>query len=78
VVVGTETHELLSCELCAIVCNDGVRDPEAMNDIREECYRLLRFDASERSDLDALGNFVDGDQQVHEVPRRLFQRTDEV
>jgi hypothetical protein len=33
-----------------------------MNDVCEECYRLLEFDASERSDLDPLGDIVDGDQ----------------
>jgi hypothetical protein len=36
-------------------------DPEAMNNVREECDRLLGFDIGEGSDLDPLGEFVDGD-----------------
>jgi hypothetical protein len=41
VVVATETQELLSCELCDVVRDNGVRDPEAMDDVCEEIYRLL-------------------------------------
>jgi hypothetical protein len=61
-VVGTETKEFLSYELCVVVHGDGVGDPEAMNKLHEECYRLVRFDAGERLDLDPLGEFIDGDQ----------------
>jgi hypothetical protein len=42
-----------------------------MNDIHEECDRLLEFNVVEGSDLDRLGEFVDGDHQVREVPRCL-------
>jgi hypothetical protein len=62
VVVNTETQELLPCELCVVVRDDGVGDPEAMDDVREECYRMLRFDAGMGSDLNPLGEFIDGDQ----------------
>jgi hypothetical protein len=43
-----------------------------MDDVRKECYHLLGFDASEGSDLDPFGEFVNGDQQVREAPRRLL------
>jgi hypothetical protein len=33
-----------------------------MNNNREGCYCLLEFDTSKRSNLDPLGEFVDGDQ----------------
>jgi hypothetical protein len=38
-----------------------------MNDIREECNRLLGFNAVEGPDLDPLGEFVDGAHQVREA-----------
>jgi hypothetical protein len=43
-----------------------------MNDVCEECYRLLGFDAGERSDHDPFGELVDGDQQVREAPGHLL------
>jgi hypothetical protein len=45
VVVLVEVHELLASELGAIVGDDGVRDPKAMDDVGEECHRLLGPDA---------------------------------
>jgi hypothetical protein len=78
VVVAIETQELLSCELCDMVHDNGVWDPKAMDDIREERHCLLGLDVGEGSDLDPLGKFVDGDKQVHEAPGRLLQRTNEV
>jgi hypothetical protein len=44
VVVFIEVQELPS-ELCAIVGDDGVWDPKAMDDICEERHRLLGPDA---------------------------------
>jgi hypothetical protein len=45
VVVLAEVQELLSSELCAIVSDDEVRDPKAMDDVYEERHRLLGPDA---------------------------------
>jgi hypothetical protein len=45
VVVFAEVQELLPSELRAIVGDDGVRDPKAMDDICEEHHRLLGPDA---------------------------------
>jgi hypothetical protein len=78
VVVLAKVQELLPGELRAIVSNDGVWDPEAMDDVAEERHCLLGPDAGLGSDLDPLGEFVDGDQQVREAPGCLLQGTDEV
>jgi hypothetical protein len=45
VVILAEVQELLGSELGAIVGDDGVRDPEAMDDVDEERHRLLGPDA---------------------------------
>jgi hypothetical protein len=78
VVVLTEVQKLFSGELRAIVGDDGVRDPKAMDDVCEERHRLLGPDVGQGSDLDPLEEFVDGDQQVREAPGCLLQGTDEV
>jgi hypothetical protein len=64
VVVVAEVQELFSGELRAIVGDDGVWDPKSMDDVGEERHRLLGPTAGQGSDLDPLGEFVDGDQQV--------------
>jgi hypothetical protein len=61
-VVVIETQELLTCELCAVARDDGDGDPKEMDDVCEEFHRLLGFDDGEGSNLDPLGEFVDGDQ----------------
>jgi hypothetical protein len=45
VVVLTEVQELSASELGAVVGDDGVRDPEAMDDLGEERHRLFGPDA---------------------------------
>jgi hypothetical protein len=62
VVILAEVQELSAGELGAVVGDDGVWDPEAMDDVGEERHRLLEPDAVQRSDLDPLGEFVNGDQ----------------
>ena len=49
-----------------------------MDDVGEERHRLLGPDAVQRSDLDPLGEFVDGDQQVRVARGCLLQGADEV
>jgi hypothetical protein len=78
VVVLAEVQELSASELGAIVSDDGVRDPEAMDDVGEERHRLFGPDAVQGSDLNPLGEFVDSDQQVRVAPGCLLQGTDEV
>jgi hypothetical protein len=45
VVVLAEVLELSANELGAVVGDDGVRDPEAVDDVGEECHRLFGPDA---------------------------------
>ena len=52
----------------AIVHDDGVRDFEAMNDIKEEKYGMLRFDHGNRSSFYPLCKLVYGDKQVGVAP----------
>jgi hypothetical protein len=47
VVVFAKTQEFLSCELCAMVRVDGIRDSELMDDVYEESHRLLGLDVGE-------------------------------
>ena len=44
VVFIVESKELLSSELCAVVRDNGVRDPKVMDDVEEEQHGLLGFD----------------------------------
>ena len=44
VVVLAEVQELPASELGAVVGNDGVRDPKAMDDVDEERHRLFGSD----------------------------------
>ena len=68
VVVIAEHQESVTGELCPIVGDDGVWYPEPVDDISEEQYRLLRFDLSDRSSLDPLGELVNSYQQVGVAP----------
>ena len=46
-------------ELCPIVSDDGVWNPEPVDDISEEQHRLLEFDSNNRTSLDPLGELID-------------------
>jgi hypothetical protein len=78
VVILAEVQELSAGELGAVVGDDGVWDPKAMDDVGEEHHRLFGPDVVQGSDLDPLGEFVDGDQQVRVAPGCLLQGIDEV
>ena len=74
----TKVQKLFPSELRAIVSDDGVWDPKAVDDICKERHRLLGPDADLGSDLNPLEEFVDGYQQVLEAPGCLLQGSDEV
>jgi hypothetical protein len=78
VVILAEVQELSAGELGAIVGDDGFHDPETMDDVGEECHRLFGPDAVQGLDLDPLGEFIDGDQEVRVAPGCLLQGADEV
>jgi hypothetical protein len=67
VMVVTEIQKLLTSELGAIVCDDAVGDPKAMNDVGEEKHSLFGPNAGDGASLDPFGEFVDGDEQVGEA-----------
>jgi hypothetical protein len=71
-VVIAELQEFSTSELRAIVGDDGIRNPEAVDDIREEQHRLLRLDFRDEASLDPLGELVHGDEQVHVAPGCLL------
>ena len=72
VVVVAERQEFVAGELCPIVGDDGVWNPEPMDDISEEQYCLLRFDLSDQTSLDPLGELVNSYQQMGIAPGGLL------
>jgi hypothetical protein len=70
VLVVAEIQKLLVDELGAIVRDNAVRNPKAMDDVGEEQHGLLGPDAGDGTGLDPLGKLVDGNKQVGEAPRR--------
>ena len=78
VVFITESKELFAGELCAVVCDDRVQDPKAMDDVEEEQHGLLGLDCRYRPSLYPLCKLVYGDKQVGVAPRRSFERIDQI
>ena len=68
----------MSGELCPIVGDDGVWNPEPMDDISEEQYCLLGFDLSDQTSLDPLGELVNSYQQVGVAPGSFLQRPNHI
>jgi hypothetical protein len=64
VVVITEPEELLLCELCAIVGNDGVWYSKMVDDVGEELHGLFKSNRSDRPDLYLIRELINGDKQV--------------
>ena len=78
VVFIVELEELLSRELCVVVRDDGVQDPKAMDDVKEEQHGLLGLDRRGRSSLYPLCKLVYGDKQVRIAPGCHFDKFDQV
>jgi hypothetical protein len=64
VVFIEEPKQFLSFEFCAIVGDDGVRNPKLMANIAEEEHGLLRFDLGDWSHFYPLGELVNSNKQV--------------
>jgi hypothetical protein len=58
VVVIIELQEFCAGELRTVIGDNGIRNPEAVDDIREEQYRLFGFDFGDGASLDPLGELV--------------------
>ena len=78
VVFIVELKELLSGELRVVVCDDGVWDSKAMDDVEEEQHGLLRFDHGDRPSFYPLGKLVYGNKQVSVAPGCLFKRSNQI
>ena len=73
-----ESNEFLAGELHAIICDDGVRYPKAMDDIEEEQHGLLRFDRGDQPSFDPFGELVYGDKQVGVSSGHLLDRPNQI
>ena len=62
VVVVIERQELVTVELCPVVGDDGFRNLEPVDDVREEQHRLFGFDSGNRTSLDPFGELVNSYQ----------------
>jgi hypothetical protein len=62
VVVAAEVQELIYYKLGVVICDNGVGDPEAMDDVSKEHHCLLGPDVGEGPDLDPFGELANGDQ----------------
>jgi hypothetical protein len=78
VVVVTEIQKLFTGELGAIVYDDAVGNPKAVDDVSKEEHSLLRLDAGDRTGIDPLGKFVNGNEQMGETTGCPFQGSDKV
>jgi hypothetical protein len=76
VVVVAEIQKLFTSELGAIVRDDAVGNSKAVDDVGKKEHSLLRPDASDRTGLDPLEKFVNGNEQVGEAPNCPFQGSD--
>ena len=73
-----ESKELLSDELCAVVCDNGVRDSKAMDDVNEEQHGLLGLDRGDRSSLYPLYKLVYDDKQMCIAPGHPLERSNQI
>ena len=73
-----ESNEFLADELCAIVCDDGVRYSKMMDDVEQEHHGLLGLDYGDRPSFDSFCELVYGDKQVGVALGCLFERSNQI
>ena len=78
VVFIVQSEELLSSEFRTIVHDDGVRDPKAMDDVKEEQHGLLGLDHRDQPSLYPLCKLIYGDKKVSVALGRPFERSDQI
>ena len=61
-VIIAKFEEFFLREICAIVRDDGVRHPKAVDDVLEESCSLRRFDRRDRPCFDPFCELVYGDK----------------
>jgi hypothetical protein len=62
VVVVAEIQKLFTSKLGAIVRDDTVGNPKAVDDVGEKEHSLLGPDAGDRPGFDPLGEFINGNE----------------
>ena len=73
-----ESNEFPTGELRAVVCDDGVRESKAMDDVEEEQHGLLGLDRGDRPSLYPLCKLVYGDKQVGVALGLRFEGSDQI
>jgi hypothetical protein len=67
VMVVVEIQKLSASKLGAVVRDDAIGNPKAVDNVGEEYHGLLRPDAGERMSLDPFGKLINSDEQVGEA-----------
>jgi hypothetical protein len=73
-----EVKETLPCELRAVVGDDGVRHPKAVDDVADEGDHLFSCDRGNRLSLDPLGELVHRNEEMREAPGCPLKRADQI
>ena len=73
-----ESDEFPTSELRAVVCDDGVQNSEAMDDVEEEHHSLLGLDRGDRPSFDPFCELVDGDKQEGVALGCLLERANQI
>jgi hypothetical protein len=66
--IVTEFEEFFPCKLHIVICDDGVRDSKAVDDVEEKFHGLLGSDHRNRSIFNPLCELVNGDKQMSVAP----------
>jgi hypothetical protein len=67
----TKVKKLSSSKLGTIISDNVVRNPEPTDDILDELCCYLKLEVGDGSDLNPLGEFVNGCQELIKPPRAL-------
>jgi hypothetical protein len=74
----SELHELHACEVCPIICDDGVWHTKSVDDVQEKLDGLLGIGFGDRFRLNPIGELVHRDKEVSETARGHPKRPDHV
>jgi hypothetical protein len=78
VVIVIEFEEFLPSKLRTIICDDGVRDSNAVDDVEEKFHGLLRSDRRDRPSLNPLRELVNSDKQMRVAPGCFLEGPDQI
>jgi hypothetical protein len=78
VVFVAEPKEFLSCELCAVVGDNGVQNPKSMDNVVEEEHELLGFDLGDQPRFYPFEELVNGNKHVNVSLGHLLEGPNQV